>query len=104
MIEIRTTSTQPARLPATAKTHKLTDTKKKNLNNLKLLPIIDQTGTRLYDCSNIIAQYLQILVTKEYAISDTLSIPNISSKNSFDSIEEYVSYDVDSLFTSIPLD
>ena len=102
MIEIRTTSTQPARLSATAKTHKLTNTKKKYLNNLKLLPIINQTGTHLWDCSNIIAQYLQILATKEYTISDAFSIPNIFSKNPLDSIEEYVSYDVDSLFTSIP--
>ena len=87
----------------TAKTHKFTDTKQININNLKLHPIIDQTGTHLYDCSKIIAQYLQPLAINEYTISDTLSFPDILRENPLNSNEEYVSYDVDSLFTSIPL-
>ena len=70
---------------------------------MKLRPIIHQTGTHLYDCSKIIAQYLQPLAINEYAISDTLSFPDILRENPLDSNEEYVSYDVDSLFTSIPL-
>ena len=49
--KIRPTSSQPARRFATEKTHKFTDTKQININNLKLPPIIDQTGTHLYDCS-----------------------------------------------------
>ena len=36
-------------------------------------------------------------------ISDTLSFPDILRENTFDSNEEYVSYDADSLFTSISL-
>ena len=76
--EMRPTSSQPARIFTTAKTNKFTDIKQINVNDLKLRPIIDQTGTHLHDCLKIIAQYLQ--------------------KN-----EEYVSYDVESLFTSIPL-
>ena len=39
--EMRPTSSQPARLFATAKTHKFTATKQININNLKLCPIID---------------------------------------------------------------
>ena len=70
---------------------------------MKLRPIIDQTGTHLYDCSKIIAQYLQPLAMNEYTISDTLSFPDILRENPLNSNEEYVSYDVDSLFTSIPL-
>ena len=100
---MRPTSIQPARLFATAKTHKFTDTKQININNLKLRPIIDQTGTHLYDCSKIIAQYLQPLAINKYTISDTLSFPDILRENPLDSNEEYVSYDVDSLFTSIRL-
>ena len=53
--EMRPTLSQPARFFASAKTHKFTDTKQININNLKLRPIIDQTGTHLYDCSGIIA-------------------------------------------------
>ena len=51
--ETRPTSSQPARLFATAKTHKFTDIKQININDLKLRPIVDQTGTHLYDCKRI---------------------------------------------------
>ena len=37
-------------------------------------------------------------------ISDSLSFPDILRENPLDSNEEYVSYDVDSPFTSIPSD
>ena len=98
--EMRPTLSQSARLFATAKTHKFTDTKQININNLKLHPIIDLTGIHL--CSKINAQYLQPLAINEYTISDTLSFPDILRENPLDSNEEYVSYDVDSLFISIP--
>ena len=101
--EMRPTSSQPARLFTTGKTHKFTDIKQININDLKLRPIIDRTGTHLYDCSKIIAQYLQPLAINEYTISDTLSFCDILRENPLDSNKEYVSYDVDSLFTSIPL-
>ena len=70
---------------------------------MKLRLIIDQTGTHLYGCSKIIAQYLQPLAINEFTVSDTLSYSDILRENPLDSNEEYVSYDVDSLFTSIPL-
>ena len=92
-----------ARPFATAKTHKFTATNQLNTNNLKLCPIIDQTGTHLYDYSKIIAQYLQPLAINEYTVSDSLSFSDILWENPLDSNEEYVSYDVDLLFTSIPL-
>ena len=85
--EMRPTSSQPARLFATAKTHKFTDIKQVNINDLKLRPIIDQTGTHLYDCSKIIAQYLQPLAINKYTISDTLSFPDILRGNPLDSNE-----------------
>ena len=97
--EMRPTSSQPARLFDTAKTHKFTDTKQININNLKLHPIIDQTGTHLYDCSKIIDQYLQPLAINEYTISDTLSFPDILQENRLDSNEEYVSLFVRNQFS-----
>ena len=100
---MRPASSQRARLFATAKTQKFTDIKQININDLKLHPIIDQTGTHLYDCSKIIAQYLQPLAINEYIISDTLSFPNICRENLLDSTEEYIPYDVDLLLTNIPL-
>ena len=101
--EIIPAPSQPARLFATAKTHQFTDTKQININNLKLCPIINQTGTHLYHSSKIMAQYLKPLAINKYTISDTLSFPDILRENLLDSNEKYVSYDVDSLFTSIPL-
>ena len=89
--EMRPTPSQPARLFATAKTHKFTDTTQININNLKLRPIINQTGTHLYNCSNIISQYLQPLAINQYTISDSFSFSDILRKNSLGSNEEYVS-------------
>ena len=98
---MRPTSSQPARLFATRKTHRFIDIKQLNIN--KLHPIIDQTGTHLYDCSKINAQYLQPLAINQYTISETLSFPDILKENLLDSNEEYVSYVVDLVFTIIPL-
>ena len=98
---MRPTSSQPARLFGTRKTHRFIDIKQLNIN--KLHPIIDQTGTHLYDCSKVNAQYLQPLAINQYTISETLSFPNILKENLLDSNEEYVSYVVDLLFTIIPL-
>ena len=70
---------------------------------MKVCPIIDQTGTHLQVCSKMIVQYLQPLAINEYTISDNLSFPNILGENPLDSNEEFVSYDVDWLFTSIHL-
>ena len=42
------------------------------------------------------------LAINKYMTSDTLYFPDILQENPFHSNEEYVSYDVDSLFTSIP--
>ena len=100
---MRHTSSEAARLFATAKTHKFTDIKQININDLKFRPIIDQTGTHLYNCSKMIAQYLQPLAINEYTISDTLSFSEILREHLLDSNEEHVSYDVDSPFTSILL-
>ena len=42
--EMRPTSSQPARLFATARTHKFTDIKQININNFKLHPIIESNN------------------------------------------------------------
>ena len=52
---MRPTSNQPGREFATVNTHEFTYIKRININDLKLCPIIDQTGTHLYYCLEIIA-------------------------------------------------
>ena len=81
---------ESVRLFATGKTHKFTDIKQININVLKLRPIIDQIGTHLFDCSNKIVQYLQLLAIKEYRTSDSLSFPDILRGNVLDSNEVYM--------------
>ena len=96
-------SNQPAKLYATAKTHKFDNLKDINSNNLKFRPIIDQTGTFTYNASKVIADYLKPLSNNKYTIQDTQQFPEmITSLPSLLNDEEYVSYDVDSLFTNVP--
>ena len=49
------------------------------------------------------SQYLQPFAINEYTIPDTLYFPDILREIPLDSNGEYLSYDVDSLFSSIPL-
>ena len=99
--DMRPVSNQPARFFTTAKTHKFDDCSSINANNLKLRPIIDQSNTFTYNAAKIVSDYLQPLAQNEYVIKDTLLFAEISKNDKLDPDEEYVSYDVESLFTSI---
>ena len=54
-------SNQPGRFFATAKTHKFDSVNDITLDKLKLRPIIDQTGTYIYNASKAVAKYLRPL-------------------------------------------
>ena len=103
--DMRPSNNQPARLFATAKTHKFHNRKDANLKELKLRPIIDQTGTCYYHAGKVIANYLKPLIENDYIINDTQRFP--SMLNDLPPLneeeEEEVSYDVESLFTSVPV-
>ena len=71
---------------------------------MKLYPVVGLTGTHLYGCSKVIAQYLQPLAINKYTISNNLAFSDILTENPLDSNLEYVSHDLDSQFTSISLD
>ena len=97
-------SNQPARFFATAKTHKFDTIEDIKVKDLKLRPIIDQTGIYIYDASIVVvAKFLEPLARNEFTIRDTLAFPellkNIGNSNDY----EGVSYDVESLFSSIPI-
>ena len=75
-----------------------------NFNNLKLRPIIDQTGTMTYNAAKVISGYLKPLCKNKYTINDTLSfVDMIKRLPPLPDDEEYVSYNVVSLFTNIPI-
>ena len=99
------TSNQPARIYATAKTHKFENLADINIEDLKFRPIIAQTGTYTYKAAQVIGKYLQPLVKdNRYIIRNTQDFPKIlKSQPQLEDDEEYVSYDVESLFTNIPI-
>ena len=71
--KMRPISNQPARFFATAKTHKFIKIEDINIQDLKFSPIIDRTGTCIYNASKVIANYLKPLNKNGFIISDMLS-------------------------------
>ena len=103
--KMRPKSSQPSRLYATAKTHKFNNLDEITVEKLKFRPIVDQTGTATYDAAKVISEYLKPLAFNEYKINDCLKFPDmIKALPPLQKNGEYVSYDVESLFTNIPLE
>ena len=102
--EMLPTSHRPARMYGSAKTHKFNNYDDITVANLKLRPIMDQTGTMTYTASQIIAEYIRPLNDSEYMMKDTLKFPTILTETPIKDDEEDLSYDVESLFTNVPLD
>ena len=88
---------------ANTKSHKFDTIEDINVKDLKLRPIIEQTGTYIYDVSKVIAKFLKPLARNEFTISDTLAFPELLKNIENSDDYEDVSYDVESLFTSIPI-
>ena len=101
--QIRPVSNQQGRFFAMAKTHKFTSLNDTRVENLKLRPIIDLTEPYTYNTSKVIANYLRPLSKNQYTISDTLKFPDLLKRADTNDNYEDVSYDVESLFTSIPV-
>ena len=76
-----------------------------NVDNLKFRPIIiSQIGTYMYNAVKVIAEYLKPLCSNYYKIPNTQEFASlIKDQLPLNDDEEYVSYDVDSLFTNIPV-
>ena len=96
-------SHQPARFFASAKTHKFGNLSDINLTNLKLLPIFDQTGTCYYKTGKVISNYLKPLTKNKFVINNTQDFPAMLNNVPISEDEEDVSFDVESLFTNIPI-
>ena len=95
---------QPAEWFATAKTHKFKNIEDINVEKLKFRPMIGQAGTFTYNFSKVITDYLKPLCQNEYSIKETQCfLEMLQDLPPLNSNEEYILYDVDSLFTNIPL-
>ena len=90
---------------STVKTRKFNSLDEITVENLIFRPIISQVGTYTYNAAKVIANYLKPLCQNEYKIDDTQSFPSVLKQQTPLSLdEEYVSYDVESLFTNILVD
>ena len=87
----------------TTKAHKFESIEDIFLESLKLRPVIDQRSSYIYNASNIVAKYHTPLSTNGFSITDTLSFPELLKNSRNDESYEDVSSDVESLFTSIPV-
>ena len=98
-------SNQPGHLYGTVKTHKFTNIDEITIDNLKFRPIIAQTGTYTYNAAQVIAKYLKPLCSRNnYIIRNTQEFPMyLKQQDLLLPDEEYVSYDVESLFTNVPV-
>ena len=103
--KMKPVSNQPARIYGTAKTHKFNNQTEITLESLKFRPIIAQNGTYTYNAAKVIADYLKPLCSNhDYIIRNTQDLSTlISTQPILQPNEEYVSYDVESLFTNIPI-
>ena len=68
-------------------------------------PIIAQNGTYTYNAAQVIGDYLKPLIShNDYIIKNTQDFPKmLKVQPPLAEDEEYVSYDVVSLFTNIPI-
>ena len=65
---------------------------------------MDQTGTYTFNTRKVIAKHLKPLTKNEFTIIDTFTFPDLVKNASNSNEYEDVSYDVGSLFTSIPVE
>ena len=101
---MRPTSHEPGKLYTTVKTHKFNSLDNITVDDLKFHPIISQIGTYTYNASRVISWYLKPLCEDEYKISDTQTFASmIKNQTPLCPDEEYVSYNVNSLFTNMPV-
>ena len=75
------------------------------LENLKFRPNIAQSGTYTYNAALVIDDYLKPLCSdNDYIIRNTQEFPKLlQQQDPFLPNEEYVWYDVKSLFTNVPI-
>ena len=81
---MRPPSNQPGCFFATANTQKFKSIEDLSLESLKLRPIIDQTGTYIYNASKVLAKYVSHLSKNEFSITDILIFPELLKSSSND--------------------
>ena len=65
--------------------------------------MIDQTWICHNKIGQVVAEYLKPLIKNEFVITNTQQFPSILNNVSLPEDEQDVSYDVESIFTNIPI-
>ena len=89
-----------------ARAHGLPKIHKEFLNIPKFTPIIDTTGTSHYLVGKYLPGLLYPLTTNEFSRKDSFDAANrikTISSYLFENGYQYVSFDVESLFTNVPI-
>ena len=96
-------SSQQRQHYGTAKTHKFTNIDEITIGNLKFHSIIAQNGILSYNSAQFLAEYPKPLCSRNnYIIKNTQEFPMfLKQQEPLLSDEEYIFYDVDSLFTNV---
>ena len=74
------------------------------INDLPLRPIISNIGTASYQLANYLAKLLSPLSTSEYTVANNKEFINHVKRMNIPKDHSFVSFDVKSLFTYVPLD
>lgn len=90
-------SNEPGRFFATVKTHKFDLIDDITLEDLKFFPVIAQTGTYIYNASNVAAKYLKPLSKIKYSIVDILTFLDLF-KNAEESDEQVNCFGLENRF------
>ena len=102
--KMRPISNRPARLYVSAKAHKFNNINDVNLDQLKFRSFMDQTETYAYNAVQVIFHYLKPFCINGYNMKDNLQFTQLlKDLPPLKDDEEYVSYDIEPLFTNIPL-
>ena len=75
-----------------------------NVNELPIRPVISNIGTATYELSKYLAKLLQPIAKSDFTIESTKDFVRKIREKKIDKEFEMVSFDVVSLFTSVPLD
>ena len=95
-------SSRPGLYFGLAKVHKLKGSS--DVNQLPMRPVISNIGTATYELSKYLAELLRPLTKSEYSIESTKDFVDRIKQKRLPQEYELVSFDVVSLFTSVPLD
>ena len=92
----------PGKFYGTTKKHKVPVNG--TINDLPLRPIISNIGTASYQLANYLAKLLSPLSTSEYTVANNTEFINHVKRVNIPKDHSFISFDVKSLFTYVPLD